>query len=159
MRSLGKAACREKLKADVEDVTEVHVMGRSRKARILLDRDYVVENQTIAGKTFSQKQPEGSFSQPNGAMCEKMVSWAEKQTRGSRGDLLELYCGNGNFTIPISGNFRRVVATEVRPPVLFMHCFNVLCAPPSLHCCDELSVAAADTVSYTHLTLPTILLV
>lgn len=105
--------CREKLKTDVEDATEVHIVGRSRKAKVLLDRDYVVESQTIAGKTFTQKQPEGSFSQPNGAMCEKMVSWAEKQTRGSTGDLLELYCGNGNFTIPIAANFRRVVATEV----------------------------------------------
>jgi len=27
--------------------------------------------------------------------------------------LLELYCGNGNFTIPLASNFRRVVATEV----------------------------------------------
>lgn len=25
----------------------------------------------------------------------------------------ELYCGNGNFTIPLASNFRRVVATEV----------------------------------------------
>ena len=28
-------------------------------------------------------------------------------------DFLELYCGNGNFTIPMSRNFRRVLATEV----------------------------------------------
>lgn len=27
--------------------------------------------------------------------------------------LAELYCGNGNFTIPLAANFRRVVATEV----------------------------------------------
>jgi len=27
--------------------------------------------------------------------------------------MLELYCGNGNFTIPLSTKFRRVVATEV----------------------------------------------
>jgi tRNA (uracil-5-)-methyltransferase len=104
---------REKLRTEVEGVTEVHIVGRSKKTQILLDRDYVVESQNIAGKTFTQKQPEGSFSQPNGAMCEKMVSWAELQTRGSDGDLLELYCGNGNFTIPLAANFRRVVATEV----------------------------------------------
>ncbi len=34
-------------------------------------------------------------------------------TRGSEGDMLELYCGNGNFTIPLASNFRRVVATEL----------------------------------------------
>lgn len=27
--------------------------------------------------------------------------------------MLELYCGNGNFTIPLSQSFRRVVATEL----------------------------------------------
>ena len=31
----------------------------------------------------------------------------------SKNDLLELYCGNGNFTIPMSRNFRKVLATEV----------------------------------------------
>ena len=30
-----------------------------------------------------------------------------------KNDLLELYCGNGNFTIPMSRNFRKVLATEV----------------------------------------------
>jgi len=28
-------------------------------------------------------------------------------------DLLELYCGNGNFSVPLAANFRRVLATEV----------------------------------------------
>lgn len=28
-------------------------------------------------------------------------------------DLLELYCGNGNFSVPLARNFRRVLATEV----------------------------------------------
>ncbi|GLC71327.1 hypothetical protein PLESTF_001103400 [Pleodorina starrii] len=32
---------------------------------------------------------------------------------GPQDDLLELYCGNGNFTVPLAQNFRRVVATEV----------------------------------------------
>jgi tRNA (uracil-5-)-methyltransferase len=29
------------------------------------------------------------------------------------GDLLELYCGNGNFTLPLSRHFEKVLATEV----------------------------------------------
>ena len=28
-------------------------------------------------------------------------------------DLLELYCGNGNFTIPLAGYFHKVIATEM----------------------------------------------
>ena len=51
---------------------------------------------------------EGAFSQPNGGMCEKMLTWAKRMTRGSsEHDLLELYCGNGNFTIALAPNFRR----------------------------------------------------
>ena len=31
----------------------------------------------------------------------------------ARGDLLELYCGNGNFCIALASYFRRILATEV----------------------------------------------
>ncbi|EFJ46848.1 hypothetical protein VOLCADRAFT_118051 [Volvox carteri f. nagariensis] len=37
----------------------------------------------------------------------------EEDVDGPQDDLLELYCGNGNFTVPLAQNFRRVVATEV----------------------------------------------
>ena len=49
---------------------------------------------------------EGAFSQPNGQVCAKMLGWALDVTRGSEGDLLELYCGNANFTVPLAQNFR-----------------------------------------------------
>ena len=51
-------------------------------------------------------QVEGAFSQPNGQMCAKMLAWGLDVTRGSEGDLLELYCGNANFTVPLAQNFR-----------------------------------------------------
>lgn len=37
-----------------------------------------------------------------------MLNWAVNATKGSNGDLLELYCGNGNFTIPLAQNFGQV---------------------------------------------------
>ena len=42
-----------------------------------------------------------------------MIEWACEQATGQRGDLLELYCGNGNFTLPLSGHFEHVIATEL----------------------------------------------
>ena len=50
-----------------------------------------------------------------------MIAWAQKATSPSPNgpseepteDLVELYCGNGNFTIPAAENFRTVVATEL----------------------------------------------
>lgn len=91
----------------------IHLIGRARKMRILMDQDYVTESLTVEGKTFQYKQIEGSFTQPNGEMNQKMLAWARKVTHGNQGDLLELYCGNGNFSIALADNFRRVVATEI----------------------------------------------
>ena len=58
-------------------------------------------------------QVEGAFSQPNGQMCAKMVGWALDVTRGSEGDLLELYCGNANFTVPLAQNFRYAACSQI----------------------------------------------
>ena len=38
-------------------------------------------------------------------MCQHMLSWAIQATKGCGRDLLELYCGNGNFTVALSSNF------------------------------------------------------
>ena len=66
-----------------------HVIGRSRKQKLTLDVDYVIEEQEVGGRTYLQKQVEGSFSQPNGAVCRSMLGWAQECTRGSEGgDLL-----------------------------------------------------------------------
>ena len=54
-----------------------------------------------------------------------MLSWAQQVTRGSEGDLVELYCGNANFTIPLAANFRRVVATEVAKSSIEAARFNL----------------------------------
>lgn len=60
-------------------------------------------------------QVEASFSQPNAGMCCSMLSWARSVTAGSSGrDLLELYCGNGNFTVALAPNFRKVGGCSFR---------------------------------------------
>jgi len=88
-------------------------MGRARKQRIVLSQDYLIETLTVNGQRFQTKQVESSFTQPNAIICQKMLEWAVDATRGIGGDLAELYCGNGNFTIPLASNFRRVIATEI----------------------------------------------
>ena len=128
------SSCRAKLRS-ASDLQEVHVIGRCKGQRILMDQDYVVERQEIEGRTLTQKQPEGSFSQPNATMCVQMVSWATRQVRDSPGDCLELYCGNGNFTLPMSQHFRQVVATEVQPHCSCSHS-SVQTVVTSMHTCD-----------------------
>jgi tRNA (uracil-5-)-methyltransferase len=91
------------------------IIGRARKmVQIAGGDEFVIEKYNVKGDVFSYYQLEGAFTQPNAAVCEKMLTWASDRTEGSSGeDLLELYCGGGTFTVPMAKNFRRVLATEI----------------------------------------------
>ena len=91
----------------------VSIIGRSRKQKRIIGKDFVTEVMTVAGKQYSYQQVEASFTQPNAAVCCHMLNWAHTVSEGIGGDLLELYCGNGNFTLPLASQFNRVLATEI----------------------------------------------
>jgi tRNA (uracil-5-)-methyltransferase len=98
----------------LEQSLGIMIIGRSRKQRLVLTRDHVWEHLHVDGKAFAYQQVENSFTQPNAQVCQKMLAWARDVTAGSQAqDLVELYCGNGNFTIALAENFRRVLATEI----------------------------------------------
>lgn len=97
----------------LQDDLGVSLIGRSRKQRLVLCRDHVWERLEVDDREFVYQQVENSFTQPNAEICRAMLEWARDVTRESRGDLVELYCGNGNFTVAVAENFRRVVATEI----------------------------------------------
>ncbi|MGO0691909.1 tRNA (uridine(54)-C5)-methyltransferase TrmA [Pseudomonas guariconensis] len=92
---------------------DVSIIGRSKGKRLVIGRDYAVEKLNVAGRVFSYRQPEGAFTQPNGAVNQKMLSWAYEAIGERDDDLLELYCGNGNFTLPLATRVRQVLATEI----------------------------------------------
>lgn len=89
------------------------LIGRSRKQKHVIGKDFVEEILPIQGMEFRYRQYEQSFSQPNGRMNIQMIEWACEQARVLPGDLLELYCGNGNFTLPLARHFDNVIATEL----------------------------------------------
>lgn len=89
------------------------IIGRSRKQRLVIGKDYVIERFQVADRTYHYIQPEGAFTQPNAAVCNKMLNWAFEAIGERTDDLLELYCGNGNFTLPLSTRVRKVLATEI----------------------------------------------
>ena len=98
----------------LQETLGVMIIGRARKQRRVLERDHVWERLTVEGRDFVYQQVENSFTQPNAEICRSMLAWARDVTRDSRaGDLVELYCGNGNFTVALAENFRRVLATEI----------------------------------------------
>ncbi|MBD3799665.1 MAG: tRNA (uridine(54)-C5)-methyltransferase TrmA [Epsilonproteobacteria bacterium] len=91
----------------------VHVIGRSRKQKIVVSQDYVTEKLQISGREYRYVYIENSFTQPNLRVNEQMIEWSLSQLDNIGGDLLELYCGAGNFTIPFATKFERVLATEI----------------------------------------------
>ncbi len=98
---------------ELEKRFPIFVIGRSRGVRKVLSRDYVYQNLSVLKRRYRYKVYENSFLQPNTKVNEKMISWAKKHSKDFGGDMLELYCGHGNFTIPLSENFKKVLATEI----------------------------------------------
>lgn len=103
----------------------IDIIGRSRKQRLLVERDHVIERMHVSGRDYFYQQVEASFTQPNAGVCESMLNWAVNNSKEFGGDLLELYCGNGNFTLPLSGNFSKVLATEVSKTSVESAQFNI----------------------------------
>ncbi len=98
----------------IESELHCKVMGRSRKQKVILSDEFVTEKLEIDGKMFTYVQYESGFTQPNPAVNVKMIEWAIKQVKQVKyGDFLESYCGLGNFTLPISHYFDKVLATEI----------------------------------------------
>ncbi len=108
-----------------EQGISVNFIGRARKQKILADTDFVIEKLTVHDRTLTYKQVENSFTQPNGEVAQKMLEWAVDCTESSQGDLLELYCGNGNFSLALAKNFNRVLATELAKPSVDSAQFNI----------------------------------
>jgi tRNA (uracil-5-)-methyltransferase len=98
----------------LESLLDASIMGRSRKQKVILSREFVTERLFIDNRYYIYRYYESGFTQPNPAVNIKMIEWAlEEAKRVGYGDFLESYCGLGNFTIPISKYFNKVLATEI----------------------------------------------
>jgi tRNA (uracil-5-)-methyltransferase len=91
---------------------DIKIIGRSRKQKVILSEDKIDEKLTINNDTFYFQYKEGGFTQPNQKVNEQMIEWVLDNIN-SKDDLCELYCGGGNFTIPLSKQFNKVLATEI----------------------------------------------
>lgn len=91
---------------------KVKLIGRSRKQKLVLSEDCINEELSILNQKYKFQYKEGGFTQPNQKVNEKMIEWV-LQNSEQKDDLCELYCGGGNFTIPMSHYFQKVLGTEV----------------------------------------------
>ena len=54
----------------------IKLIGRSRGQKFVLSDEYVVEQLQVFDRTYTYKQIESSFTQPNAQVCQKMLEWA-----------------------------------------------------------------------------------
>ena len=104
------------LAKNLETKLNIKIIGRSKKQKIVLKDDFINETLNISNQDFFFAYTENGFTQPNTAVNIKMIEWVLNNTPNSKGlnkDLCELYCGGGNFTIPLSKKFNKVLATEI----------------------------------------------
>lgn len=92
---------------------QIKIIGRSRKVKIICEEDYLHDTIMIEDAPYHYKLYDTGFIQPNSGVNAKMISWVQNKIPQSESDLLELYCGHGNFTIPLAKKFRKVLATEI----------------------------------------------
>ena len=109
----------------LSEALNIKIFGRSRGQKVILTDDYVVEELQVFDRKYQYKQIESSFTQPNAIVCQKMLEWACQAADHSDKDLVELYCGNGNFTLPLSTRFRRVLATELAKSSVYAAEWNI----------------------------------
>lgn len=101
------------LAREIEQKLNIKIIGRSRKQKIVLSSDFINESLNINSQEFKFAYEENGFTQPNTSVNIKMIEWVLNNTKDSNKDLCELYCGGGNFTIPLSKKFSKVLATEI----------------------------------------------
>jgi len=96
----------------LEDGLDIAVIGRSKKVKRVISDDFVIDELHVNKIPYMYKIIEGGFSQPNSFVNTQMIEWATLHVNNPK-DLLELYCGHGNFTIPFSKQFNKILATEI----------------------------------------------
>jgi len=82
--------------------------GKEGTNEVRAAQNFAVKN-SIAENSVAQNSSHEQ-SAPRNSSCEKH---AVRPESSAARDLLELYCGHGNFTIPLAAKFNRVLASEI----------------------------------------------
>ena len=131
------------------------LLGQSKGQRVVLERDYLLDNFSFYLDTNTRSALESSFklekmssfkkyalfSQPNPYANANMSAFLLQEIpkilpNHKACDLLELYCGSGNFTLVLAQVFRNIFASEVvkdsiallRRTLEFQHITNITIA-------------------------------
>lgn len=98
--------------SDLSKILGVKILARSRGKVLNFGGEILSENLEILDQNFTYNFESSAFFQSNTKINENMISWAFKSIKDPK-DLLEMYCGHGNFTLPLAKKFRKVLANEI----------------------------------------------
>ena len=101
----------------IKDSLKCSIIGRSKNQKLIIGQDYVTEEYQSINRKFKLNLYEQCFSQTNPDICDQIITWVEGIGK-KNSDILELHCGLGTFTIPLSRIFNNVIATENSRPSL-----------------------------------------
>ncbi len=104
-----------KIASDLSVNLNSSIVGRSKKQKIILGKDHVLETYKYNTTEYSLNLFEQCFCQPNPYICESIIHWINQQASHEK-DVLEFHCGIGTFTIFLSHIFDNVIATESSRP-------------------------------------------
>ena len=71
------------------------------------------EKQSLQNSASEKLIAQNSIHEQSAAQNSSREKYAVRQESSVARDLLELYCGHGNFTIPLAAKFNRVLASEI----------------------------------------------
>lgn len=97
---------------NLQSQLDIGLIARSRGVKLEFGPVKISEILNINEQSFNYEMSDTAFIQPNKKMNEMMIWWAINGISDGA-DLIELYCGHGNFTVPLSTKFNRVLATEI----------------------------------------------
>ena len=74
----------EQLIERLSSIATINIIGRARKQKVILHKDYLMEKLTVGDQSYIYHQVENSFTQPNASVNEKMLLWAQEATLNAR---------------------------------------------------------------------------
>ena len=89
----------------------ISVNARSKKILFKTEKEDFYEIINLNKKNIKIYQSDKTFFQPNKYIYPKMYEFLMNNL-SNVDDLLELYCGSGSFTLPLSNKFKKIFASE-----------------------------------------------
>lgn len=104
-----------------KELEGIDLVALSRKQKKVFKDDFLRHKI----KNYNYEFSDECFIQPNLSMNENMLEFVKTNIKDTK-DLLELYCGYGNFSIYLSDCFNKILATELSKKAIYFAKKNLL---------------------------------